>query len=30
MMATVVAAFWSMLSGTLVEITVEALERLLA
>jgi hypothetical protein len=30
MMATVVAAFWSMLSGTLVEMTIEALERLLA
>jgi hypothetical protein len=30
MMATVVAAFWSMLSGTLVEMTVEALERLIA
>jgi polyferredoxin len=30
MMATVVAAFWSLLSGTLVEMTVEALERLLA
>jgi hypothetical protein len=30
MMATVVAGFWSMLSGTLVEMSVEALERLLA
>jgi hypothetical protein len=30
MMATVVAAFWSMLSGTLVEMTVDALERLIA
>ena len=30
MMATVVAAFWSMLYGTLVEMTVEALERLIA
>jgi hypothetical protein len=28
MMATVVAAFWSMLSGTLVEMTVEALQQL--
>jgi hypothetical protein len=30
MLATVAASFWSMLSGTVVELTLEALERLLA
>jgi hypothetical protein len=30
MLATVAACFWSMLSGTVVELTLEALERLLA
>jgi hypothetical protein len=30
MLATVAACFWSMLSGTVVELTVEAIERLLA
>jgi hypothetical protein len=30
MLATVAASFWSMLSGTVVELTLEALQRLLA